>query len=162
MDKQITTAGQGLGIAGLVLGILAIPLAIVPCTFIIALIFGITGIVLSSIALSQAGKKNGAKGLIIAALVCSILGTTIAALWGFTISRGARMARMIMRDEFHGNLDKEFEKAFKSFGKEMEEAFENLEEDLEKNKETDIEDTLTGIEKEPDDKNKDLSGEEQK
>jgi hypothetical protein len=148
MDKQTTTAGQGLGIAGLVLGILAIPLAIIPCTFIIALIFGITGIVLSSIALSQAKRENGAKGLIIAALVCSILGTTIATLWGLSLNKGARVARRFLREEFRGDLDKELEKTFKSFGEDMEEAFDEFEEDLKEDKGIDLEDTLLRIEKE--------------
>ncbi len=153
MDKQTTTAGQGLGIAALVLGILAIPLAIIPCTFIVALIFGITGIALSSVALSQANRGNGAKGLIIAALVCSILGTTIATLWGLSMNKGARVARRFLRQEFRNDLDKEFEKAFKGFGEDMEEAFDDLEEDLEEEKGKDLEDTLLRIEKELDNKN---------
>ena len=160
MNEQSTTTGQGLGIAGLVLGILAIPLGIIPCTFIIALLFGITGIVLSSVALSQANKRNGAKGLIIAALVCSILGTTIAALWGFTMSKGSRMIRSVMRQEFHDDLGKEFEKAFKSFGDDMEEVLEDLEEDLEKDTGKNLEDTLIGIEKKLDEELEIHSGEE--
>jgi len=162
MNKQSTSAGQGLGIAGLVMGILAIPLGIIPCTFVIALILGITGIVLSSVALSQANRGNGAKGLIIAALVCSILGTTIAALWGLTMNKGSRTVRSIIRQEFHDDLGKEFEKAFKGFGDEMEEVLEDLEEDLEKDKGKDLEDTLIVIEKELEDKVEGHSGEEKK
>jgi hypothetical protein len=59
MQEQNTNAGQGLGIAGLVMGVLAIPLGIIPCTFFIALVFGAMGIVLSAIALSQANRGNG-------------------------------------------------------------------------------------------------------
>ena len=162
MSEQSTPTGQGLGIAGLILGILAIPLAIIPCTFIAALLFGITGIILSSIALSQANKTNASKGLIIAALVCSILGTTIASLWGATMGTGSKIFKKIMKEEFKEEFGKEFEKAFKDFGDDMEEVLEDLEEELEeeleeaieedfeKEPEKDLEDTLRKIEKEAD------------
>jgi len=43
MEEHRSTAGQGLGIAGLVMGILAIPMGIFPCTFYIGIVFGIIG-----------------------------------------------------------------------------------------------------------------------
>ena len=158
MSEQSSPTGQGLGIAGLILGILAIPFAIIPCTIIVALLFGITGIILSSIALSQANKTNASKGLIIAALVCSILGTTIASLWGATMGKGSKIFRKIMKEEFKEEFGQEFEKAFKDFGDDMEEVLEDLEEELEKDleeefekePEEDLEDTLRKIEKEVD------------
>jgi hypothetical protein len=150
MTEQDKTAGQGLGIAGLVLGILAIPLGIIPCTFIVALVFGVTGIILSSVGLSQANRMNGAKGLLIAALVCSILGTTIASLWTLTMGKRPMILRNIMREEFKEEFGKEFEKAFKSFGDDMEEVLEDLEEDLEKDLDESLEDTLIKIEEEAD------------
>ena len=72
MTEQKSNLAQGFGIASLVLGILTIPLGIIPCTFWIALFFGITGIILSAIALSKANQQNSSKGIIIAGLVCSI------------------------------------------------------------------------------------------
>ena len=130
MTEQKISDGQGLGIAGLVLGILAIPLGIIPCTFFIALIFGVVGIVLSSIALSQASRHKAAKGLIIAALVCSILGTAFAMFWGLTLGRGAKVFEKVMKKEFREEFGKEFEDAFDSFSEEMEDVLEELEEDL--------------------------------
>jgi len=150
MSEQNKTTGQGLGIAGLVLGILAIPLGIVPCTFFVALVFGVTGIILSSVGLSQANRRDGAKGLLIAALVCSILGTTIASLWTFTMGKGSMIFRKVMKEEFKEEFGKEFEKAFKSFGDDMEEALEDLEEDLKKDLDEDLVDTLRKIEEEAD------------
>jgi hypothetical protein len=105
MEEHKSTAGQGLGIAGLVMGITAIPMGIFPCTFIIGIVFGIIGIVLSVVALSQANRGNGPKNLIIAALVCSIVGLTFASVWGFTLSRnGARIVKEIIRDNRNGDI----------------------------------------------------------
>ncbi len=81
VEQQKTNTGQGLGIAGLVLGIISIPLAVMGCTFIIALLFGAAGIVFSAIGLSQAKEVNGAKGITTAGLVVSIVGSAIAILW---------------------------------------------------------------------------------
>ncbi len=99
MEEHKSTAGQGLGIAGLVMGILAIPLGIIPCTFYMGIIFGLIGIILSVVAFSQANRGNGSKGFIIAALVCSIVGLTIASAWFF----GGTMLRNMVKD---GRLDK--------------------------------------------------------
>lgn len=99
MEEPKSTAGQGLGVAGLVMGILAIPLGIFPCTFFIGILFGIIGIILSLVALSQANRGAGPKSLIIAALVCSIVGLTFASVWGFTLSRGgARVIKELIRE----------------------------------------------------------------
>lgn len=99
MEEPKSTAGQGLGVAGLVMGILAIPLGIFPCTFFIGILFGIIGIILSLVALSQANRGAGPKAMIIAALVCSIVGLTFASIWGFAISSGgARVIREIIRE----------------------------------------------------------------
>jgi uncharacterized membrane protein YgaE (UPF0421/DUF939 family) len=81
VEQQKTNTGQGLGIAGLVLGIISIPLAVMGCTFIIALLFGAAGIVFSAIGLSQARQANGARGITTAGLVVSIVGSAIAILW---------------------------------------------------------------------------------
>jgi hypothetical protein len=100
MEEPKSTAGQGLGIAALVLGILAIPIGIFPCTFYIGILFGVIGIVLSLVALSQANRGYGPKGLIIAALICSIVGLTFASIWGFTFSRGgAKVFKEIIHNE---------------------------------------------------------------
>lgn len=123
MEEPRSTAGQGLGIAGLVLGILAIPMGIIPCTFFIGILFGIIGIVLSIVALSQANRGYGPKALIIAALICSIVGLTFASVWGFTLSHGgARVIKEIIRT---GSPDD----AFDEIGRDMEDAIEDFEAD---------------------------------
>lgn len=87
MEEKKSNAGQGLGIAGLVLGIIALIISFIPCLGIWALVPGIIAIVLSAVALSQAKKANASRGLIIAALVISILGTVIAGVWGYVIKK---------------------------------------------------------------------------
>jgi hypothetical protein len=111
MEEHKSTAGQGLGIAGLVMGIMAIPMGIIPCTFYIGIIFGVIGIVLSLVALTQANRGFGPKTLIVAALVCSIVGLTFASVWGFTLSHnGARVIKEIIRDGIN-------DESFDNFGK---------------------------------------------
>lgn len=73
-----SNTGTGLGIAGLVLGILSIPLGIMGCTFILGLVLGIMGVTLSAVGLSQARKANSQSGLILAGLIVSIIGTSFA------------------------------------------------------------------------------------
>jgi hypothetical protein len=70
--------GKGLGIAGLVLGILAAIISFIPCLGVYALLPGIVGIVLSAISMMQANKAAASKSLAIAGLICSIVGCCIA------------------------------------------------------------------------------------
>jgi hypothetical protein len=99
MEEQRSAAGQGLGIAGLVAGILAIPMGIIPCTFYMGILLGIVGIVLSVVALAQAHRGYGPKMLIIVALICSVLGLTFASVWGFVFSSGgAKMVKEIIKE----------------------------------------------------------------
>ena len=101
MEEQKSTAGQGLGIAGLILGIIAFIFAFIPCFGWVALIPGFIAVALSIVALTQANKANGAKGLIIAALVVSIIGTSVAILQGFIfagiLSEGSHIKDRIER-----------------------------------------------------------------
>lgn len=93
-----------MGIAGLVLGIMAIPMGIIPCTFYLGILFGIVGIVLSLVALTQANRGDGPKSLIVAALICSIVGLTLASVWGFVFSRnGAQVVKEIIHEEMNRN-----------------------------------------------------------
>lgn len=125
MEEQKSNAGQGLGIAGLILGLLAIPAGLFPCTFYIGIIFGIIGIVLSAVALSQANRGYGPKTLIIAALVCSVLGLSFASIWGFTLSKGgARVVKEIMRE---GGFDRDEE--FRDWDEESRDILHDMEND---------------------------------
>lgn len=143
MEEQKSTAGQGFGIAGLILGIIAFIFAFIPCFGWVALIPGVIAIALSIVALSQANKANGAKGLIIAALVVSIFGTSVAILQGFifagVLSEGShwknRLERVIDEeigedlDEVFEDVEKELENALEELEEGLDDAFEDMEKD---------------------------------
>jgi len=126
MQEQNTNAGQGLGIAGLVMGVLAIPLGLIPCTFFIALVFGAMGIVMSAIALSQANRGNGPRGLIMAALVCSILGFSFAFFWGVTFKKVSPVIQNVIQEL---KEDGDLEEIFQDLGDDTEKVLEDLEKD---------------------------------
>lgn len=83
MEVKQTTAGQTLSILGIVLGIIALVIALIPCLGFIAIVPGVIAIILSAIGLDQARRANGAKGIGYAALSISIVATVIAMLWLF-------------------------------------------------------------------------------
>ena len=98
MEEKIqTNAGQGFGIAALILGIITLLTAIIPCVGILALVPGILGIIFAVIALMQASQHNGAKALIIVALVLASLGTAISATWAMVLSTPAIMTNTVMK-----------------------------------------------------------------
>jgi hypothetical protein len=133
LEQEKTSSAQGLGIAGLVLGILAIPLGIIPCTFILGLVFGVTGIVFGAVAYNQAKKVNGSLGVATGALAVSIVGTCIALIWTMAVVSTQNFKWLNLRQNIH-KIDKtvkhsdDLDKAFDSFGDELENVLEELEE----------------------------------
>jgi len=76
-----TNAGKGMGVAALVLGILAVLCSFIPCFSFWAILFGILAIIFGAVGMSQAKKKNGKKGLPKAGLILGIIGTLFALIW---------------------------------------------------------------------------------
>jgi hypothetical protein len=111
MEEQKTnqnagSTGRGLGIAGLVLGILAAIISFIPCLGVYALIPGIVGIILSAISMVQANKAQAAKGMAIAGLVCSIVGCCLAGYQMYVLSTaGDKIKEGIEELEKSGALD---------------------------------------------------------
>jgi hypothetical protein len=140
-NKTNTNAGMGLGIAGLVLGILSVPLGVMKCTFATGLVFGILGITLSAVGLSQARKANAPTGMIIAALIVSIIGTSFAFI---KLTSSATKFKIVTdnwrdnieiidehSDEFEEGFEEAFGEGFESeFGEDMEETLQDLEDDM--------------------------------
>ena len=105
-EQPKSTAGQGFGVASLVLGILALLIAFIPCVGLFALIPGIIAIVLAIVGLSQASSANGAKGVIIAGLVISVIGTVIAAAWLiFFSASGTLLEKLSTHPEFESVIE---------------------------------------------------------
>jgi hypothetical protein len=129
MEEYRTNVGQGLGIVGLVFGIISTMICFIPCVGILAIVPGIIGITFSAIAYNQASRGNGARGVIIAALVISILGSSIALLQGLGFSylknRHGDVFDKIEKniEEENNNVDETFEEA----GDDMERVLEQLE-----------------------------------
>ncbi|NOY38513.1 MAG: hypothetical protein GXO83_13185 [Chlorobi bacterium] len=130
-NEPKNTAGQGFGIAALVLGIIALLIAFIPCIGMLALIPGVIGIVFAIVGLNQAAQANAAKGLVVAALVISILGTTIAVVWVFALSSSSFMIKNNL-EKITREFNKEFSKEYgKPFDEAIQETSKNLEKELE-------------------------------
>lgn len=128
MEENIrSNAGQGLGIAGLVLGIIALIISFIPCLGMWALIPGIIAIVFSAIGYSQANKANAPKGILIAALILSIMGTSIAA-WQMYMLRNAPAQIEKFGKEIQKAIDEELDDEDM---KDLEKAMEELEGQIE-------------------------------
>jgi hypothetical protein len=132
--KNTSNAGQGLGIAGLVVGMVSVPLAIIGCTFITGLVLGILGITLSAIGFSQAKKAGNDTGLMLAALIIAIVGTSIATyrVIDFVVNKPHLKIEAIKKKmEVFDDASDEFEESFeKEFGEPFEDAVDKIEEDV--------------------------------
>lgn len=82
-NEEKSKAGQGMGIAGLVLGIVAVISSFIPCFSFWAIITGVLAIIFGAVGLNQAGKNNGKKALPKAGLILGIIATVFAILWWF-------------------------------------------------------------------------------
>jgi hypothetical protein len=147
---RTSTEGQVMGIIGIVLGILSLIVAFIPCVGIVAFFPGVLAIVFSIISIVQASNGNGKKGLGIAALVISIVSVVIAVVWIVVISGTAIFADEVFNKSGKYELfGKEFKDAFdkeigdeidrKSITDSLEKALRELEEDLDNLDSTTIE-----------------------
>jgi arsenate reductase-like glutaredoxin family protein len=139
-DTKNSSAGAGLGVAGLILGILSIPFGIIPCTAFFALIMGVLGIILSAVGYSQARQVGAQTGLILAALIISILGTSFSLIRLTSSVPKSEKVFEIWKDKMNtwNNESDEIERSFNDAFKEgFEQEYEgNLKEtlnELEKN-----------------------------
>jgi predicted PurR-regulated permease PerM len=85
-------AGRGLGIAGMVLGIVATVMSFIPCIGMGGIVLAVVGVILSAISLNQAGKAGAPRGMAWAGLICSILAIVICILWVMVVGSVAKQA----------------------------------------------------------------------
>ena len=88
------------GLVGMILGILALVLSFVPCLGAFAIYPGIVGLIFSLL-----GLKNVKKGMAIAGLICSILGTSVAAWQWYNLSKAAEELQKIDTTDLSKELD---------------------------------------------------------
>lgn len=126
-EYKAKNSSQGLGIAGLVLGIVTLIISFIPCLGMWAIVPGVVAITLSAIGFAQANKINAPKGIIIAALVISIVGTVIAG-WQFYMLKSAVPNIEKFGKEFQKALEEELDEEDIY---ELEKAMEKLEGEIE-------------------------------
>jgi len=119
MEAEIVNpnAGKGFGIAGFILGVIALIISFIPCLGMWALIPGIIATIFSAIAISQATKTNTARGLIIAALIISIIGTSIAAWQLYLLQKTKTEIENSFNETFGNSSD--FSEGLNKLGLEM-------------------------------------------
>lgn len=118
-QEKTSTAGQVMGIIGIVLGIISLIVAFIPCVGVVAFLPAGLALIFSVISIVQASQGYGSKGLGIAALIISVVAILVAALWLMVISSGASFItnKVINNSDKIEKFGKEFEK---SFNEEME------------------------------------------
>ncbi len=116
MEPQKTsTEGQVMGIIGIVLGVISLIVAFIPCVGVVAFLPGGLAIIFSIISIVQASRGNGAKNLGIASFVISSLAIIIAAAWLIIFSGVSVITNNAMKDP----------DLFEQIGKDIKDAFDD-------------------------------------
>jgi len=116
MEENKTNTGHGMGVAALIMGILSIVVAFIPCLGLLAFFTAIVAIVLGAIGISQASRAETPKGLSLGGLITGALALIIS------------LAQLVF---FVG-----FSKNFDHIGERIEEAIEEVEKDIREDFET--------------------------
>lgn len=109
-----TTAGQAMGIIGIVLAVISLILAFIPCIGVVAFLPGALALVFSIISIVQASNGYGSKSLGIGALIVSIISILLAAIWLALFS-----GTMLFADKNADKIELFGEEFGKAFEKEM-------------------------------------------
>lgn len=78
-----------MGIAALILGIISIIFAFIPCTSWFGIITALVGLILGIIDIAKKKKSGEKKGVSVAGTVCSAIAIVIACLWYFLVVAAA-------------------------------------------------------------------------
>lgn len=106
--RKYESISHGFGITGLILGIVTLLVSFIPCFGVFAFIFGIIAILISIIGLVVAMKHDHSKGLIIGALLTSLLGCGIA-YSQYAAMQGITEESIDFGNEFFKSMDEESE-----------------------------------------------------
>lgn len=102
---QQTNAGQGMGIAALVLGIVAVIAAFIPCLGLIAVIFGVLAIIFGAVGLSQAKRENASTTMPKAGFVLGIVATAFVVIWVLLVVGSVGSVLMDHKDDIVKAID---------------------------------------------------------
>jgi predicted membrane protein len=100
-----SNAGQGMGIASLIIGILAFITAFIPCFGLIAILLGVIAIIFGAIGYSQAKKGNASKSLPITGLIFGIVATGFVIIWILVVVGTIGTAALSAKDEISNAID---------------------------------------------------------
>ena len=100
-----SNAGQGMGIAALVLGIIAVIAAFIPCFGLIAILFGVLAIIFGAIGLSQAKKANAPTTMPKSGLILGIVATAFVIIWMVVVIGTFGAAAISNMDEINKAMD---------------------------------------------------------
>lgn len=122
-NSHSSTAGQGFGIAALVLGIIAVVAAFIPCFGLIAVLFGILAIIFGALGLSQAKNGNAPTTMPKAGLILGIVATAFVIIYVLVFVGSIGSAILSGKDEMNTKLDSlnnQTEKSQDSLNQDME------------------------------------------
>ncbi|MBS0011064.1 MAG: DUF4190 domain-containing protein [Bacteroidales bacterium] len=115
MEENVRNTGNGMGVAALIMGIISLVVAFIPCLGLLAFFTAVVAIVLGAIGISQAGRSDSPRGMQIGGLVTGALALLISV---------AQMVFFAGFSKNFGNVGKSLEEAFENVGKEIRQEFE--------------------------------------
>jgi hypothetical protein len=104
-DVRNNNLGQGFAVAGLVIGLVALVISLIPCVGMSALFIGGVGVIFSSIAFARCNQQGSARGMAIGGLTVSIIAVIMAIVWITFISEVATRWRDKAGDFIGWNKD---------------------------------------------------------
>ncbi len=110
MEENYKNTGHGMGVAALIMGIISVVVAFIPCLGLLAFFTAIVAIVLGAIGISQASKASSPKGLSAGGLVTGVLALLIS------------LAQLVVFAGFSTKID--------FLGDKLEEIFEDIEKEV--------------------------------
>lgn len=110
MEENTKNTGHGMGVAALIIGVLSLIVAFIPCLGLMASFTAIVAVVLGAIGISQASRAESPKGLALGGLITGAVALLIS------------IAQIVFFAGFSDRID--------FFGGELEEALENVQRDV--------------------------------
>ncbi len=110
MEENIKNTGHGMGVAALIIGVLSVIVAFIPCLGLMAFFTAVVAVVLGAIGISQASRAEAPKGLALGGLITGAVALMIS------------IAQIVFFAGFSDRIG--------VFGDELEEALENVQRDV--------------------------------